>query len=60
MGENMPLTPDEFTRQMAEIIRSNDIEEGHMEADKLMCQVLRELGYGEGVKLFMKQSWWYA
>lgn len=32
----------------------------HCEMDDLMCQVLTELGYGDGVKVFDETPKWYA
>lgn len=29
-------------------------------ADKLMCDVLTQLGYGEGVEIFKNAPKWYA
>ena len=37
-----------------------DIEGAHSEADDLMCQLLEELGYEEGVKIFKNAEKWYA
>lgn len=35
-------------------------EEAHMEMDKLMCEKLRELGYGKAVDIFESTGKWYA
>ena len=53
------MTPDEFARRMYEISNVGP-EEGHIEADALMCQVLRELGYDAGVEIFERMPKWYA
>ena len=37
-----------------------DEEDAHVLADALMCEILRELGYGEGVDIFLNMSKWYA
>jgi hypothetical protein len=37
-----------------------DAEGAHLEADDLMCQLLEELGYEEGVKIFKNAEKWYA
>lgn len=54
-----PLTPGEFAAKMREIMSRRgkhdgkyDPEEAHILADKLLCEVLRSLGYGEGVAVF--------
>ena len=39
---------------------ANDPEELHIKADNLMCTVLSELGYGEGVDIFNRMEIWYA
>jgi hypothetical protein len=37
-----------------------DPESAHLQADALMCEVLEELGYEEGVKIFEHAAKWYA
>ncbi len=54
------MTPDEFTAAMRAILKLIDHEEEHKAADGLLCQALRELGYGEGVDLFEASTRWYA
>lgn len=49
---NAPTTPEEFEEQMKKIIDENDPEEAHDLADELLCKVLTELGYGDGVNQF--------
>ena len=65
--DNCPLkeittTPEEFTKRMQEIHNrySDDEEVVHSEMDDLMCELLRELGYGEGVDIFDNTHKWYA
>lgn len=64
-------TPKTFARKMAMIAQMYDAgedqagryigeEEAHMMADELMCDILFELGYGEGVDIFKKIPKWYA
>ena len=49
----------EFAEKMGEL--GDGCEEcDHIEADRLMCEVLKELGYGDGVKLFEELHKWYA
>ena len=55
-----PITPDEFRVRMKEIAVQHTIEEGHYEADKLMCSLLETLGYGAGVVIFRNMSRWYS
>lgn len=54
------ITPAEFERMMKELARSNDPEYSHGEADDLMCEVLEQLGYGAGVKVFDNMVRWYS
>ena len=54
------MTPEEFKKAMQKIDDRGDKEYGHMEADELMCDLLEELGYGEGVDIFRQMSKWYA
>lgn len=62
------ITPEMFKEKIEEIIQKRtevvrisifsdpeelfDEELAHLEADELLCQVLSELGYHEGVELF--------
>jgi len=55
-----PMTPDEFSLRMKSLLRSGaDIEVRHLEADHLLCEALRRLGYGEGVSTFEEMDKWY-
>lgn len=49
-----------FANEMRRIERNSDTEMAHIHADELMCELLRELGYGEGVDIFEKMSKWYS
>lgn len=54
------MEPKEFTERMKQIKEGGDIEIRHSDADNLMCEVLADLGYEEGVKIFEEMSKWYA
>ena len=59
------VTPKEFAKRMNEILQRNesdrpDKEVDHSEADRLLCEVLKEQGFERGVKLFRKLDIWYA
>ena len=57
------MTPDEFYKRMADIYGDSDyydIEEGHLRADELICDVLKSLGYEKGIELFENADKWYA
>ena len=54
------MTPEEFAEAMKEIAESDDPECAHSYMDDLMCQFLDDLGYEEGVKIFLDAEKWYA
>lgn len=68
------MTPEEFAERMRELIVKNthpieflgddvpyfDPEDCHPEMDELLCKVLKQLGYGEGVDIFKNTKKWYA
>ena len=55
------MTPEEFTKEMKAVAKfPPDVEAGHSSGDELLCKVLRELGYGEGVEIFENMDKWYA
>lgn len=55
-----PMPPDEFRDRMAAIFENGKPEEDHGDADKLLCEVLRSLGYGDGVQEFESGHKWYS
>ena len=56
------ITPEEFKNRMGElcVVFKNDEEVCHEKMDDLMCELLRSLGYSEGVDIFEKAKKWYA
>ena len=61
----MKMTPEEFRERMKDLafkakVRNNDLEGTHFDADWLMGEVLKELGYGEGVQIFRNMPKWYV
>jgi hypothetical protein len=48
------MTADVFSEQMREIANTCGPEDGHLEADRLMCKI--KLGYQEGVEIFAKMG----
>jgi len=54
------MTPEEFKAKMQECADNYDTECGHSNADALMCELLRSMGYGEGVLIFEEMDKWYA
>ena len=54
------MTLEEFKIKMQEIADNCGTEDGHIDADSLMCDLLKELGYSEGVEIFENMNKWYA
>ncbi len=63
------MTPEEFAAKMLEASKITyshwgkeyaDIEDSHAAMDDLMCNLLRSLGYGDGIDIFEKAEKWYA
>lgn len=56
------MTPEEFTDKMKSIRDQfdDDIEMKHVYMDDCMCELLRDLGYSDGIDIFYKQGKWYA
>lgn len=54
------LTPEEFAEKMAGIAENGDEERNHVAADSIMCELLKSLGFGEGVGLFEDMDKWYS
>ena len=59
MMENELINPREFLKRM-EALAHEDTEGRHYEADKLMTEILEQLGYVDGVKLFWSWTKWWA
>jgi len=62
MSENTPkriITPEELVERLREI-SAYDVESGHMEADRLLCETLRRLGYDKAIDIFESLPKWYA
>ena len=59
------IYPAEFERKMQEYKDKSDaehydFEEAHINADALMCNVLEQLGYHAGIKIFYEMGKWYS
>ncbi len=55
------MTPKEFADRMRAITSEVvDIGGMHSDADDLLCEVLRSLGYEEGVAIFEGADKWYS
>ena len=61
MSNKKPTPRNVFHGKMLDIfLAARDPEGQHDEMDKLMCELLRELGYGDGVDVFERQEKWYS
>lgn len=53
---------EQFRDRMEQIYEreqmDGDMETTHGQADDLMCEVLRDLGYGAGVDVYLKLTRW--
>lgn len=60
--ENKVMNPQEFYKKMKELAEIEDFDEEdlHVDMDDLMCRVLTDLGYGDGIKIFNETPKWYA
>ena len=62
------MTPEEFAKKMKKISDNlkyqndayHDEEVAHMQMDDLMSDLLRQLGYGEGIDIFENTNKWYS
>ena len=59
------MTKEEFYHKMLALVEQLeshqiDTEDFHIEADSLMCRLLIELGYGQGVEVFRGTPKWYS
>lgn len=54
------MTPAEFVERMRVIAEKGDKECQHSEADKLLCEMLLQLDYGQGVIVYDSMKVWYA
>jgi hypothetical protein len=55
-------TPEQFRDKMQKIREEvgGDAEVAHARMDEVLCHVLVELGYRDGVAIFENQAKWYA
>ena len=56
------ISPKEFAEEMRRIAEKNTSDEEicHIEMDDYICDVLRQLGFGEGVAIFIDTPKWYS
>jgi hypothetical protein len=49
-----------YKEKILESIAINDMEDSHIEADWVLCDLLIELGFEEIVKIYKSKDKWYA
>jgi len=49
-----------YINKLKDIQKGGDIENRHIEEDRLLCDLLEELGYIEIVKLYDETTKWFA
>lgn len=59
------MTKEEFYHEMLALeetyaVALDDEELFHIKADELICKLLIELGYGQGVEVFLDTPKWYS
>jgi len=54
------MTREEAIAELKEHQVSGDREIGHMEADDILCALLKEIGYGDVVEEYHKVEKWFA
>ena len=56
------ITPKEFAEMMNEVKTNykDDKETCHAKMDDILCMVLIDLGYEDGVMTFLRTSKWYS
>ena len=62
VSETTALRADKFAEEIKEAAEryANDVDIAHSIADGIMCDLLRELGYGKGVDIFEDMPKWYS
>jgi hypothetical protein len=54
------MTRKEAIKTLRSVKRYDDIELGHIEADKVLCELLASLGYEDVIKAYDKVVKWYV
>lgn len=64
MKTEYQLKKEEFIKKqnerLKELKNNSDYEMSHIEADKILCEILLEYGHEETVNLFSNLNKWYA
>ena len=51
---------EEYITRMRECAENGDIEAAHSDADDILCEVLKDLGYEDLITLYHDVRKWYA
>ena len=54
------MTGEEAKRELETLRRLSDIEDAHARADRVLCELLCEIGYDDVVELWRQVPKWYA
>ncbi len=54
------MTPEQAIQKLIEQQKNRDTEEAHVEADDVLCYLLKSLGYTEVVTEYEKVKKWYS
>lgn len=54
------MTPGTFAQRIQEEFNEGGTDDGHANADAIMCELLMALGYEEGVMIFNAHDKWYS
>jgi len=54
------VTREEAIEKLKKLAGSGDVEAAHGEADEVLCELLRALGYGDVVDAWEDVEKWYA
>lgn len=54
------MTRDQAINELAKLAKSGDTEAAHCEADRVLCDLLNSLGYGDVVAAWSQIDKWYA
>lgn len=54
------MTEQEAADRIRYLAENEDTEDAHIEADRILCELLTQLGYNKVVLEFRKMHKWYA
>lgn len=57
---NSEMTREAAIERLKQLLVSGDVEASHSEADRILCELLTSLGYGDVVAAWDDVEKWYA